>query len=154
MGTRGGVRETRRSVGGGTWVLAIALAVGVTGCGNNVADLAVGDCFNETDETLAGEDIANVPLVDCGATHKFEVYAVIRIPGDTYSTSSVVDFSDAACFDAFPGYVGRDYASSSLGVASLYPTPDSWAQGNRTLVCMLEDYDGGTLVGSMRGSGR
>lgn len=137
---------------GAVW-LTLALPA-LVGCSNNVMSLEPGDCFNETSQTSAGEDIANVPLVDCTTPHRYEVYAVVRVQGDTYDESNLIDFSNEACYAAFSRYVGRDYESSELGITYLYPTPGSWSQGDREVVCSLEDYFGGRLIGSMRGSGR
>lgn len=134
-------------------VMVVAVAI-AAGCGEQrVGSLAVGDCFDDTVESLAGEDIARVPDVDCAEPHDNEVYHVVEYPGPSYSPSAIDDFAVESCYGAFGRYVGRDYESSSLDFGWLIPTRESWDLGDREVVCITYRVDLGKLRGSVRGSG-
>jgi hypothetical protein len=53
--------------------------------------------------------------------------------------------------DAFTDYVGRTYLSSQYFYQELWPSEETWADGDRQVVCML-DTAGET--GSLRGVNR
>ena len=127
-------------------ILVIA-ALAAAGCGeNNVLDLATGDCFN--DPPAGTTEIANVDLVDCADPHDNEVFHVFEI--ETIGTQSEYE---AACVEAFAAYVGIEYLESEIFVGNISPTPDSFSQGDRDVVCigfLLDEQ----LTGSIKDSGR
>lgn len=136
---------------------AAALLLGaaiLAGCGGqSTGSLAAGDCFDDSAESLAGEEIFRVPDVDCSEPHDNEVFHVVDYSGSSYSSSAIAEFADRACLAAFEGYVGRDYASSILEASYLIPTADSFSGGDREVVCIVYRMDLAKLTGSVRGSG-
>ena len=135
-------------------MLCVALVIAVACSQGNVFDLEVGQCFNSPG---AADDfeVSDVPIVDCEQPHANEVYALFDLPDGEYpGLSSVQDSAAEGCLERFQGYVGRDYATSSLGIGSVYPTSDSWNTSDREIVCTLTDFAGGLLTGTMRDSGR
>ena len=63
--------------------------------------------------------------------------------------------SEAACLPSFEPYVGRDYETSELYVTTFEPTPESWGQGDRGILCVVSTFEAETpLTGSVRESGR
>ena len=118
----------------------------------NVFSLAVGDCFNSTDSTA--EEISDVPMVDCGESHDFEVFYLFDLPdGDYPGEAAAFDAMGDGCLAQFEAYVGQTYELSALGSDGLYPTQGSWDAGDREIACLLYDFAGGTLTGSHKGSG-
>jgi hypothetical protein len=111
----------------------------------------LGDCFNDPDGYA--EELTSLPGVPCSEPHDNEAYAVFDLTMDSYSEFEIADTSESACIDHFAAYVGRDYESSALDVATLYPTQESWSQNDREVVCALYDMSGEKLVGSVRDSG-
>ena len=70
-------------------------------------------------------------------------------PGD----QAVIDASDTFCYDQFATFVGLTYDESTLELASFYPTPESWAEGDHEIMCFISSPDGqvtGTLAGAAR----
>lgn len=61
--------------------------------------------------------------------------------------------AETACVDSFEGYVGAPYLSSNLDVTWLTPTQSSWAEGDRTIVCLVHAMDAQTLTSSVKDSG-
>lgn len=57
-----------------------------------------------------------------------------------------------ACFDNFKSYVGKSYSESSLEVTAMYPTEQTWAKGDRDIVCVALPGDSTTLSRSVKDS--
>jgi hypothetical protein len=127
---------------------------GGTGVETSVFDLSIGDCFGDT----AGGPLTTVMVVDCAETHIFEVFALVNYPAsgnEPYpGDEAVYDFADNECLALFPDYVGRDYATSGYWATAMRPSADTWAAGDREIVCMLRwGSEGEPVTGSARGSG-
>jgi len=127
-----------------------------------------GDCFDGSLDMnqarsvgISGggfaEEMAAIP---CSEPHDNELYAVFdlsdrlpylaleRFPGE----EGIVSFSRDGCFERFENFIGISYEESTLLVRMLYPTAESWAQGDREVSCMVYHSEE-KLAGSMRGSG-
>ena len=131
----------------------VALAVLTSACGQgNVFSLEVGTCFDDQDS--GGGEVSDVPIVDCADPHDDEVYYLFDLPsGDFPGSSSIDEQAGAGCLAAFEPYVAEPYNTSILDIGWLDPTPDSWDQGDREIVCILYDLSLAKLTGSMQGSG-
>lgn len=129
----------------------LAFAVIAVACGGNVFELEVGQCFDDPDSF---DEVANVEIVECAEPHDNEVYELFDLPdGDYPGDTTIEDNAVDGCLAAFDVYVGRDYASSSLDMRFLVPTPDTWGSGDREVVCVLYDLNGAQLTGSVQGTG-
>ena len=69
----------------------------------------------------------------------------------SYPEDAMADMAHDACLERFAEFVGRDYESSSLDIATLYPSHESWAQNDREVVCAVYDVDTKKLTGSVKG---
>ena len=120
------------------------------------ADLKVGDCFNNTYGTDAnGDSVVNNSVVDCAQAHDAEVFLVFVVPpgpngypGD----EAIGTLQQSRCDAAFTTYVGKDSGLSSYTIDYLRPDINSWASGDRTIDCLIEDGNGGQLTGSAKGT--
>lgn len=132
-----------------TLAACLLLAAGCT----PVFDLGVGDCFNSDD----ADELSTVQTLDCAEAHDFEVYFVFdyeaaddaAYPG----TDTLNGSAETGCSGSFEGFVGRSYDSSELYVYYLTPSPESWDDGDREIVCSLYLPDE-KLTGSMRNADR
>ena len=119
----------------------------------DVFSLKVGDCLNET-STEETAEVTSVPTVPCSDPHDSEAYAATDMPeGDYPGDQAVIDASDTFCYDQFATFVGLSYDESALDLASFFPTPESWAEGDREIMCFISSPDGqvtGTLAGAAR----
>ena len=61
--------------------------------------------------------------------------------------------AESMCISAFDEYVGADYLTSSLDATWMIPTKDSWAQKDRTIVCLARPLDHSKLTSSVKESG-
>ena len=100
------------------------------------------------------QEVDSVPGVPCSKPHDNEVYAVFDVTAASFPGDGMADMAHEACLERFEAFVGRDYESSSLDIASLYPSRESWSgQNDREVVCAVYDIDAKKLTGSVKGLG-
>ena len=70
--------------------------------------------------------------------------------GATYPSDLVATVEDA-CLAAFEPYTGFSYDSSQWQINFAYPSPETWDEGDRTIVCLVAtpalDVREGSVVG-------
>lgn len=151
------------------WVIYVAAAVGfaIYGAASNVDrdsagaivgegsvdafEIRVGDCFNDPSSSV--DEISSLPGVPCSEPHDNEAFAVFDLTIDTYPAGdAIAGITHESCRKHFDGFVGRDYESSSLDIFSMFPSPESWAQNDREVICAVFDVNAEKLVGSAKGS--
>lgn len=125
----------------------------------DVSALEPGMCFDYRvvpDE--AGQEVEGVVAIDCNLPHLNEVFAVVEHPGgrtDPYpGTDAMTEFANDECIAQFEGFVGRQYELSDLEVGHVTPTPESWGERDRTVLCFVFQREGEKLTGSAAGSDR
>jgi hypothetical protein len=113
-------------------------------------DLEVGDCLADR---LEGDSVSTVGVLPCEQEHAQEVYALELMDDGSFPGEDAVktEASDV-CRSAFEDFVDIDYDDSKYYFNTLYPTSDSWDQGDREIVCLAYDPDG-PLTGSVEGAG-
>jgi hypothetical protein len=123
----------------------------------DLAPLPIPTCLYQ-EPADSGENQLDQPayVVDCVTPHQGELYRhdTIAAPADApYPGDAAVD-SEATlrCYAAFEPYVGLDYDSSRLNYLYFYPTPETWADGDRSVHCVLFAGDGELLTGSLAGT--
>jgi hypothetical protein len=134
----------------------LLLSLALAGCGlfgGNVFDLEVGDCFNDGDLGEGATEVDNLPIVDCEELHDNEVFATFDMteasyPGD--ETTQQIAFE--GCIDRFDAWIGLPYEDSALDVTYLYPTQQTWDDGDREIVCAVYRLDGIQVTGTLEGS--
>jgi hypothetical protein len=122
----------------------------------DASQVVVGDCFDDplgdTDDWV---EIDDVRLVPCDEPHDLEAFHDFDLPdGDLPSEEALDEAIEEACVPAFEEFVGRGYEDSELDLAFLTPTEDSWAEGDRRVLCSIYAMDMTKLRGSVEGSGR
>ena len=117
----------------------------------SVFDLEVGDCFSAESDQLD-----TVLVVDCAQPHEYEAFHVFDhdagadapYPGD----DALFDFADTECQPPFEEFVGHDYQTSIWYITSLTPSEETWADGDREIVCTLNQQDENAEPISVTGS--
>jgi hypothetical protein len=115
----------------------------------SVFDIAVGDCLNS--QSAAGT-VSELPVVPCTEAHDSEVFHIYNVPGDTFP-GDFTQMRDEQCMPAFQTFVGLPYDQSVIEVTTLEPTAETWADGDRELVCIAVD-PAGNVTGSLQGANR
>lgn len=152
------VKRGRRRVGALGVILAAATIL--TGCGSapttkgaslSVFHLRTGECATTPQAVKA--ELTSVKVVSCREPHTQEVYALVDDnAGTNYpGTTALQTFANGACLQRFAGYVGVDYRDSSLFYTYLLPSVRSWAQGDRTVDCVITTT-GQQLTRSVKGA--
>jgi len=149
--------------------LVVAVVVAVVSVGGRADEGGTGvQAFSAADEgtcvDLAGEASSRLTPVECAEPHDAELYGVADLgrAGTAMATGPdapypgqdlVVGEAERRCGARFAEHVGRPYAESALDVVFLVPTRRTWARGDRTVLCLVED-PAAPLVGSVAGADR
>ena len=151
----------RRAVTIGTVLLAgIALSgcsllntfVGDTPEGEvDAFSIKVGDCLN--DATIS-EEVTTVPFVECSEPHDSEVFARTDTTGDVFPGNDTLETALATFCrgDVFTQFIGVAYADSMYDTSGYFPSSDSWANGDRELLCTVWDPNA-QVTGTLQGIG-
>ena len=106
----------------------------------SVFDIEVGDCFNAD-----SDELASVIVVDCDRPHAYEAFHLFDHeagPDDPYPGDDVIlEYADTNCQPPFEEYVGIDYQTSIWFIASVTPSAETWAEGDREIICTLDQQD-------------
>jgi Septum formation len=122
------------------------------GVETSIFDLRPGDCFS-SGETA----IVSVFVVDCSEQHVYEAFAVFDHdagPDDEYPGDQAIgEYANSACQPPFEEYVGIAYEDSIWYITSIPPSEETWAEGDREIVCTLTNEQETEVTGSAEGSG-
>lgn len=87
-------------------------------------------------------------------SHDNEVIANQDLTGDQYPGAEQVDNRAVQiCYDNFSDYVGIAYEDSIYDIGWLYPTEETWAAGDREVICFGYRVDLAKITGSINGIG-
>lgn len=113
-------------------------AGGETGDLEDVPTADVGDCLVIADLVSGGgSGITELPVVDCADDHDAQVFAVIEMPdGDYPGDDAVSTAMSDGCTTAFEDFVGIPLEESALEADGLAPSEDTWAVGDREILCL------------------
>lgn len=116
------------------------------------SDLGLGDCFNGP----VGVDRGSTDIVSCDAPHDYEIVGLLAYAAtDAFpGADALTQRKNADCPAAFESYVGIAYDDSVFYITAWQPSEETWAAGDRLIVCALNDADGDPLTGSMKGAAR
>ena len=109
-------------------------------------DLAVGDCLTDIP---SGSLVQLVPKTDCSQPHAGEAYAVLTMPDGEYPGQATINAWQNKCPVELESYSPDALMGDAIGVFVLYPTAQTWAQGDRAIVCVATTDTKRT--GSLRG---
>ncbi len=134
------VRRITRVAVGAFLLVAVAVAVVVLGArseddGEAASPSAAGACV---DWPASGSGGAPTP-VPCDAPHDAEIVAVETLSeaGAFPGAGEVARLAERACAAAT-----AEHVAAGLVAAYLAPTATTWATGDRTVTCLVEDPDG------------
>ncbi|MEL7207923.1 MAG: septum formation family protein [Actinomycetota bacterium] len=120
-------------------------------------DLEAGTCLVDP-PFVDGQpvEIEALRTVACDEPHDAEIYAADELPqtpDEPFPGPTIDPDVRARCLTEFEAFVGIPWTRSVLEFASLHPSESSWAEGDRSIVCVLFPADGAVLSGSAEGSG-
>ncbi|WP_051433293.1 septum formation family protein [Promicromonospora kroppenstedtii] len=125
--------------------------------GAEIPDLQVGDCI-DTAATSGQTTLYRIPVVPCTTAHGGEIYAEttaedsLAKDGEAPTQQALWDAADAFCYPQFTKYVGLQWARSELLYWPIAPSEESWAEGDRRILCVVESEQ--PVTGSLEGADR
>jgi len=122
----------------------------------DVTELRAGDCFDMPSGSENATEVMDVQALPCSESHENEVYVTTNyVSSDSYPGETAIwDYADQFCLTAFDTFVSIAYEDSLLDFGYFYPSEEGWAEGDHAITCVLYDYSGARLTGSMRGVAR
>jgi len=112
--------------------------------------LQVGDCIGG-DFSVSASIVNAIPCSESPTAQVVGVgddpsLAVTPYPGPEGMSTSALNI----CAPAFLNFIGLPYTTSLLEIVHLDPTQESWAEGDRTVVCFARNRSGKPLPGSVQ----
>ncbi|MEU6518185.1 DUF4190 domain-containing protein [Streptomyces sp. NPDC046978] len=139
----GGVRDFREGLEKG--------ARGTPGAGVTFS-MVKGECYNAPNGSL-GSDTYDWGKVPCDGVHQAEIFANFGLPEGDYPGDARVDKTAGDKCYALEGSYAMDTWAVPDDVDVYYVTPsrETWASGDREVVCMFGNVDEkATLTGTLR----
>ena len=105
----------------------------------DAADLKVGDCISDANSRTG--DVTTFDAVSCDEPHDGEVYTLIRLPGGPDAQPPSEAFINGKGQRGCRARLRRQatakaFRDTRLGFKFVYPTPESWADGDRDITCV------------------
>ncbi|MCV7220038.1 septum formation family protein [Mycolicibacterium elephantis] len=109
-------------------------------------DVKVGDCLKEIP---SGGRVLTVQTTSCDEPHAGEVFAVLLMPDGDFPGQSAIDDYAEKCSPELASYSPAAMEDDSIQMFVLYPTAETWAQGDRAVTCIatLEPPRTGSIKG-------
>ena len=113
-------------------------------------ELAVGQCLL----VPLNSQVNSVATTECTEAHTGEVYSVTTLKNDTMPSRDAMDeLVYNTCYETFEAYVGTSPEETTLDYTAMSPTKQTWAKGDREIVCIAVRTDDEQLTASVRDSG-
>ncbi len=113
----------------GAVVLYLAFGQGTV----TATDVKMGDCLSE----IPGDtQVRTVKTIECAEPHAGEVFAVIQMPGGDFPGQSAIDTYADKCSPELADYAPSAMTDDSVQLYVLYPTAETWEQGDRAVTCI------------------
>jgi hypothetical protein len=117
--------------------------------------LDLGDCFDPIADADTGALLA-ANIRRCEDPHLMEVFGLptIDVPlGEPFPPLTEIDAESERLYRTeFRRYVGIDFDESRLAATSYQPTEQTWAVGDRVVICVVEAAPISPLTQSVRDS--
>ena len=127
---------------GGSVALYLAFGQGTV----TATDVEMGDCLSE----IPGDtQVLTVKTIDCAEPHAGEVFAVLQMPGGDFPGQAAIDTYADKCSPELATYAPSAMTDDSVQLYVLYPTAETWEQGDRAVTCIatLDPPRSGSLKG-------
>jgi hypothetical protein len=106
----------------------------------SVFDLRTGQCFQNPPASQAVLGITYVTVVPCTTLHNAQVFVEFPATGSSYpGSSSLKHQANKGCQSRVAKNLETSKITSSMSLHFLYPLSTSWAQGHRTITCLVVD---------------
>ncbi|MFL6090305.1 MAG: septum formation family protein [Aeromicrobium sp.] len=118
------------------------------------SSLKTGDCVLHGLKS-GGALPDTVQVVPCAKPHAMEAYAQFSLPAGKFPGDDQVQRRSAgACTTEFVKFAGIGFQQSKLDMFYFQPSSQSWAQGDRSVVCLIHEHNYTPVTGTLRGAKR
>lgn len=114
-------------------VVAIVFLVFIGKGTVTATDVKVGDCLKEIPSSTR---VLTVDTVGCDQSHAGEVFAVLMMPEGDYPGQSAIEEYQNKCEPELSSYAPAAITDDSVQLYVLYPTAETWKQGDRAVTCI------------------
>jgi hypothetical protein len=134
----------------GLWVIALVVGILVyvlvikgTVTATNVQ---LGDCLRKIPDSVR---VLTVETVGCDEPHAGEVFAVLQMPEGDFPGQTAIDEYTDKCGPELASYSRAAMEDDTIQMYVLYPTAETWKQGDRAVTCIatLDPPRTGTIKG-------
>jgi hypothetical protein len=106
----------------------------------SVFSLRAGDCFQNPTGSQADTGMAQVTAVPCASSHDAQVIAQLPVPGSAYPGHAALHAQALpGCRASIAAVVDRSKLTSTMKLLWIYPLPQAWTNGLRTISCLIVD---------------
>lgn len=107
----------------------------------SVLSLQPGDCVNGLED---GSLSLTLPAVPCDEPHEAEVYSVfdVTLDGGWPGEDPILDEAQSRCLEDLERDFPETYADDQVDIFYVYPSEDTWRNGDREVVCLAYYLDG------------
>ena len=124
-------------IGVGLSVLAVVAGVVLfTVLGKGVVtatDVKVGDCLKEIPNDTR---VLTVSTIECAQSHAGEVFAVLQMPDGQFPGQPAIEKYADRCSPELANYAPKAMTDDTVQLYVLYPTAETWEQGDRAVTCI------------------
>jgi hypothetical protein len=119
------------------WIVLLVVGIGVyflIGRGTVTAtNVEMGDCLKEIPDSVR---VLTVQTVGCDELHAGEVFAVLQMPEGDYPGQTAIDEYADKCGPTLARYSPAAMEDDTVQMYVLYPTAETWEQGDRAVTCI------------------
>jgi hypothetical protein len=139
----------------GVWVVVVAIVIAVTVASQarrsaagtvsrsgqvDVFSLQVGDCFQNPPAIQTALGVTSVTAVPCTTPHNAQIFAQLNATDPAYPGSqALLDETAHGCQAREAASLDKSKITNTMTLHFLFPEPDSWTNGRRTLTCFVLD---------------
>ncbi|HEV7854184.1 MAG TPA: septum formation family protein [Mycobacterium sp.] len=99
----------------------------------SATEVKAGDCLKELP---ASGLVVTVDTAPCGEPHAGEIFSVMTMPDGDFPGQFAIEEYQNKCAPELADYSPEAAEDADVGLFVLYPSEDSWGQGDRTVTCI------------------
>jgi Domain of unknown function (DUF4190)/Septum formation len=105
----------------------------------NIFSLTVGDCFQNPPASQSVLGVTEVTATPCTVAHNAQVFAQFNATNASYpGASALITEAKAGC-QTRTSALDRSQLTKTMTLHFLYPEKGSWAEGRRSITCLVVD---------------
>jgi hypothetical protein len=106
----------------------------------NVFSLHTGDCFQNPTGSQPDQGMTQVTAVSCASPHNAQVISQLPVSGSAYPGDAAFRAQALpGCKASITTVVDSSKVTATMKLLWIYPLPQSWADGQRTISCLIVD---------------